>query len=52
MKRFKQWIMYHLVCKRKLHIWENYKSTGYHSYEIEQALYCARCGLIRTENTK
>lgn len=34
-----------LICKRKGHDWESYTvSTGYWSYDIEQAGYCKRCG--------
>ena len=34
-----------LICKRKGHDWDKYTvSTGYYSYDIEQAGYCKRCG--------
>ena len=33
------------ICKYKGHDWEIYTvSTGYYSYDIEQAGYCKRCG--------
>jgi len=39
-----KWIK-RLICKHKGHKWEIYAvSTGYWSYDIEQAGYCMRCG--------
>ena len=39
-----QWFK-ELICKRKGHDWDKYTvSTGYYSYDIEQAGYCKRCG--------
>jgi hypothetical protein len=33
------------ICKHVGHDWETYTvSTGYYSYDIEQAGYCLRCG--------
>lgn len=33
------------ICKHKGHKWTTYTvSTGYWSYDIEQAGYCTRCG--------
>jgi len=33
------------ICRYKGHNWETYAvSTGYYSYDIEQAGYCKRCG--------
>lgn len=32
-------------CERFGHKWETYTvSTGYYSYDVEQAGYCTRCG--------
>jgi len=34
-----------LICKWRGHCWVSYTvSTGYWSYDIEQAGYCTRCG--------
>jgi hypothetical protein len=34
-----------IICKIKGHDWEVYAySTGYHSYDIEKAGHCKRCG--------
>lgn len=34
-----------LICKLKGHDWETYAySTGYYSYDVEQAGHCKRCG--------
>ena len=33
------------ICKHRGHKWEIYSvSTGYYSYDVEQAGYCTRCG--------
>jgi hypothetical protein len=34
-----------LICEQEGHDWDTYTvSTGYWSYDIEQAGYCLRCG--------
>jgi hypothetical protein len=44
MNKLINWVK-RVVCKYKGHNWETYTvSTGYWSYDIEQAGYCTRCG--------
>jgi hypothetical protein len=41
------------ICKKFGHKWDYYTiSTGYWSYDIEQAGYCKRCGYDTHENIK
>ncbi|WP_179215764.1 hypothetical protein [Paenibacillus sp. MY03] len=44
MKKLIRWIKFQ-ICKFRGHDWTTYTvSTGYYSYDIEQAGYCERCG--------
>lgn len=45
MTRIIKWLNYHFICKKYGHHWNIYTvSTGYYSYDVEQAGYCSRCG--------